>query len=137
LRFVDFTRTAVHDAKTGRSDEHRSFANYWGDDDSCRVGENYQIPGAHRALRTWISPHRGRIRIEGNVHTDTGIGEGVSARIMHKDSEAWSSPVASPGVTGTHDITIEVEKSDAIDFVVEGPKGKKVMWDPVITYVDR
>jgi hypothetical protein len=137
LRFVAFTRTAVYDAQTGRSDEHRSFANYWGDDDSCRVGENYQIPGAPRALRTWISPHRGRIRIEGNVHTDTGIGEGVSARIMHKDREAWSSPVASPGVTGTHDITIEVEKSDAIDFVVEGPKGKKVMWDPVITYVDR
>ena len=137
LRFVDFAGTIVHDAKTGRSNEHRSFANYWGDDDSCRVGDNYQTPGEHRAVRTWISPHPGRIRIEGSVHFDTGVGADVRAKITHNDREEWSFQAASPGAAGTHDITVQVEKSDAIDFVVGGPKGKNVMWDPVITYVDR
>ena len=140
LRFVDFERTIVHDKLSGRTDEHRSFANYWGDDDSCRVGDDYQIPGEHRAVRTWVSPHGGRIRIEGAVHADTGSEAGVTAAIVHNDREAWSFQIVRPGTTGHHDISIEVEKGDAIDFIAERTDrkhGEKVMWDPVITYEDK
>jgi hypothetical protein len=140
LQFVDFARTMVYDKQIGRRVEKKSFANYYEDEDSCRVGDNYQTPGEHCAIRTWISPHRGRIRIEGSVHIDTGIGESVTATIMRNDRDAWSFQMVTPGAAGTHDITIEVEKSDAIDFVAErrsGKNGEKVMWDPVITYVDK
>jgi hypothetical protein len=137
LRFVDFARTVVHDTKTGRADEHKLFANYWGDEDSCRVGENYQIPGVHRAVRTWMSPHRGRIRIEGEAHTETE-GEGsFTAMITRNGREAWSFQMITPGTTGAHDIMIEVEKGDEIDFIAErtsGRNGTRVIWDPVITY---
>jgi hypothetical protein len=140
LRFLDFARTIVHDKHTGRADEHKKFANYWGDEDSCRVGDNYQIPGDHRAVRTWVSPHSGRIRIEGAVRINAESEAGVTATIMHHNQEAWPFQMARPGPTGVHDITVEVEKGDAIDFVAKGTNGKngeRVMWDPVITYEDK
>jgi hypothetical protein len=140
LRFVDFTRSIVHDRQTGRTDEHKSFANYWGDEDSCRVGNNHLIPGGHRAVRTWVSPHRGSVRIEGAVGLDAENRGGVTATIMRHIRQVWSFQIATPGKTGVHDFTIEVEKGDSIDFVAErtnGRNGEIVMWDPVITYEDR
>jgi hypothetical protein len=140
LPFLDFRRTIVHDTQSGRTDERKSFANEWGDDDSCTVGGNYQIPGDHRAVRTWVAPHKGRIRIEGAAHCDTESGESVTATIMHNDREVWSFHMVTPGTAGVHDFTKNVEKGDAIGFVAErtnGRYGAKVMWDPVITYEDK
>jgi hypothetical protein len=139
LQFVDFARTVVHDAKTGRTDEHRSFANYWGDDDSCRVGDNFQIPAGHRAVRTWVAPHRGRVRVEWTVHIENDREDGVKVSILHNDREAWSSPFVGAVTTGAYDIAIDVQKGDAIDFAERptGKNGEKVTWDPVITYEDK
>lgn len=140
LRFVDFTSTVVHDAKTGRTDDRRSFANYWGDDDSCRVGDNFLIPADHSAVRSWVSPHRGRIRVEYTVHFENDRGDGVKVSILHNDREAWSSPSAGAVTTGAYEFDIDVEKGDAVDFIAERTNGKpagKVIWDPVITYVDQ
>ncbi len=128
----------VQDKQTGEQKEQRSFANYWGDDGGSRVGENFQIPGENGAVRTWISPHSGRVRIEGIVQPDTGSGP--SARIVQNTHGVWSSPSLIQGKSASHDLTVEVERGDEIHFIVEssaGGKGEKVIWDPVITFEER
>jgi hypothetical protein len=140
LRFFDFVRTIVHDKQSGGTEEQEKYANYWGDEEYCRVGDNYQISGENGAVRTWVSPHRGSIRIEGNVHIDNDSDEAATATIMHNAQKAWLWHLVKSGKTGLHDLTMEVEKGDAIHFIVErsfGKKGEKVIWDPVITYEDK
>ena len=136
LSFVDFTTTMVQGKKTGETKQQRSFANFWGVD-SCMVGDNYQIPGKNGAARTWVSPHSGRIRIEGTVGMANDGESVVRARIMQNAHEAWSSPLVDHGTSASHDLEFKVEQGDAIHFSVErssGRRGEKVVWDPVITY---
>ncbi|HMK38511.1 MAG TPA: hypothetical protein VK569_04165 [Bacteroidota bacterium] len=137
LQFFDFSRRTAPGAQNARSAQDRSFANYWGDEDNCRVGNDYLIPGGHRAVRTWVSPHRGRIRIEGTVQMAPGSKADLKATITHNTREAWTSKQGAPAGTPVHDITIDVEKGDMIDFIAEktqGDEGEKMTWDPVITY---
>jgi len=138
LKFVDFVRTVVANKQTGEEKEQRSFANYWGDEGGNRVGDNYQIPGEQGAVRTWVSPHSGKVRIEGTVQLDSDGGP--IARIFQNAHEAWSSPLAKSGKSASHDLETKVERGDVIHFIAEssaGSKGGKVIWDPVITYEER
>ncbi len=140
LQFVDFAGEVVHDAIAGRPGEHRPFANEWGDEDSCRVGNNYQIPGDHPAVRTWISPHKGRIRVEWTVSFETGRRDEVKTSIAHNSRVVWSYPPAGADSTSTFELSIDVDRGDTIDFIAERTKGKNrqiVVWDPAITYDDR
>jgi hypothetical protein len=136
LDYFEFAKTIVPDKSTGGTKEQRSFANYWGAGGG--VGDNYQLTGECSAVRTWSSPHEGRIRIEGMVRREND-GEGdVEARIMRDASREWSSGPLSIGKSGSHDLTMKVSKGDLIRFIVEKKIGggrEKVIWDPVIGYL--
>ena len=136
LRFVDFTEGAVYDSLTGRTEERKSFANSWEDGDGCRVGNIFQIPGIHPAVRAWIAPHKGRVRIEGIVRMADEREGGVKTRIVHGGRTVWSFQVETPATKRRHDFSIDVERGDPVSFITEGGSGK-VLWDPVITYEER
>jgi hypothetical protein len=140
LQFFDFRKTVVKNEKSGEIEEQRSFANFWSDESNCRVGNNYQIPGDHDAVRTWISPHNGKIRIEGSLLLANDSGGVAIAQIKKNTSEAWPSRIVTNGKTIPHDLILSVQKGDAIHFIVKRGKGNvraSVIWDPVITYEEK
>ncbi len=136
LNFLDFYKEKVMNDKTGKDEERRRFANYWQGEQNCKVGNNYQVPGSNDAVRKWIAPHDGKIRIEGNVEIRKEGGSAV-AKIMNNDKEIWPSQQVEYQKPASHDFTIHVKKSDTIYFIV-GKNGLKnierTIWDPVITY---
>ena len=138
LLFADFVTTKVQDKQTGAAKELRSYANYWRDEGGSRVGNDFQIPGTSSAVRTWIPPHSGMVRIEGTVEPDSGSES--KARIVNNNRDVWLSALAGSGNGSAHDLTLKVEKGNAIHFIVENNaegKGGRVRWDPVITFQEQ
>jgi hypothetical protein len=117
LRSFDFSKTVVKNEKSGTTEERNSFADYWSDEANCRVGNNYQIPGDNYAVRTWISPHSGKIRIEGTLRLENDSSGSVIAQIKKNTAEAWPSQLVTSGETIPHDLTMSVQKGDAIHFI--------------------
>ena len=99
--------------------------NAWEDEDGCSVTGRYLMPGNHPAVRTWIAPHKGRIRIEGSVRIPDEGRAGMSASIIHRSREAWSFPATSRAITAAHDFALDVEEGDQIDFVVKRGTGTR------------
>src|SRR4029077_15777980 len=48
------------------SDEAHPRMNWFGNG-NCEVGPSYQTPGDNAAVRKWVAPHGGTVRIEGMV----------------------------------------------------------------------
>ncbi|MFZ4397577.1 MAG: discoidin domain-containing protein, partial [Kiritimatiellia bacterium] len=116
---------------------------YWFDNGNCRVGSNYQIPDSQDAVRQWVAPHGGVVRIEGTAAVDKAGGNGVMVSIQQNSNKLWPARVLSPGQPAAHDLTVNVEQGDALSFIAakNDPAAKstnldldKVTWDPVITY---
>jgi hypothetical protein len=127
----DLTFTGVRD---------KAMLNYWSDGAKCMIGGTYQIAdGTNAAVRKWVAPHDGRIRVEGEVALETAAGDGVRVEILKNVAAVWPSQLVTHGKAESHDMTISVTKGDSIRFVVkrsgDKPAGKAI-WDPVITYVD-
>lgn len=97
---------------------------YWVGQDGCQIGHDYQIAGKHAAVRKWVAPHGGLLRIEGAVH-----GGSASIWLNHK-------PIWPEAAGAAHDLQVTVIQGDAISFVVSPREGgeAKVFWDPVLTY---
>ena len=55
----------------------------------CEVGYYQMVPGGNDAVRKWIAPHAGTVRIEGRVSLDSPGGNGVKVSILHNAAEAW------------------------------------------------
>ncbi|NBT83104.1 MAG: discoidin domain-containing protein, partial [Betaproteobacteria bacterium] len=111
------------------------FTRDWQGEGAVRIGNNYQIPDAgHEAVRQWVAPHAGTVRIEGEVtHDPPG---GTSARLLKGKEVLWSAGSGSSASPVRHDLKIEVAQGEKIDFVAAAIKDGtgKVSWDPVITY---
>jgi len=115
----------------------------WFGDGNCKVGNNYQIPDSSAAVRKWVAPHGGVIRIEGRMAIDQFGGDGVSASIWQNGAKLWLARLITHGQPASHDVTVKVEQGDAICFMAEKdavvknvkPDSDKLTWDPVITYV--
>ena len=125
------------DAKTGK--EKYTYPNYWGRKGTCLVGSNYQIPGRMDAVRTFIAPHAGRVRIEGTIEIEKDTHAAWTVEIIKNDTTA----VLTKGVTFaqpvTHDLVIPVKEGDALHFIVrrnDGDNEEKVIWDPTITFLN-
>ena len=104
------------------------------------MGPDILIPGNRAVSRTWRAPHGGRVRIEGTARTDTGSGTGLTAVILCRGREVWSARPARSGAYGSHDIAVDVEKGDLIDFTARREGGAvrgRLTWDPVITFETR
>ena len=92
--------------------------------------------------RKWVAPHAGTVRIEGSVEFYSGflyqVGE-VQSTIFVNDKEVWPAKMIKLREKLSHDITLKINKGDAIYFVVKGDCKigcGNVAWDPVVTYVD-
>ncbi len=115
---------------------------YWFGTAGCEIGPNYQTPGNTNAIRKWVAPHGGIVRVEGSVSREPGAGGAVASIWLNSD-KLWPDKEASGGEALTHDLKVTVIQGDAIFFVVAksdaAGKGSnslpsKVFWDPVITY---
>ncbi len=110
---------------------------------NCAIGNNYQIPGDNAAVRRWIAPHGGIIRIEGEaIRSETSDGN-VLASVWLNAEKLWPDKLLSHGESATHDLKATVIQGDAVSFVVARkdaagknahPESDKMVWDPVITY---
>jgi uncharacterized protein DUF1553 len=74
---------------------------------------------AHAAIRRWIAPAAGTVRIDGVLSHPSQVGDGVRGRVI----SSRAGVVGSWDVVHKDDVTkvesIEVQKGDTIDFIVD------------------
>ena len=104
-----------------------SGSSYWqGSTAYCLVSSTGAHPGpSNNAVRTWVSPYAGVIRITGSAYdTATVNGDGVYVKIYKNNRLIWWGTIENGNTTG-HDFdmgNIEVAAGDAIYFHVnKGP----------------
>ena len=73
---------------------------------------------SYPAIRRWIAPGAGTVKITGTLSHGSQNGDGVTGRIMskHGQSGTWSIKAGS-GATDVADVPVDAD--DAIDFVLE------------------
>ncbi len=112
---------------------------YWFGSGNCAVGPNYQAPGDSAAVRKWLAPHGGIVRVEGTVTGYESSDNGALASIWLNSERIWPDKNAS-GEIATHDLKLTVIQGDAIAFTVakkdaaSKTASPKILWDPIITY---
>ena len=113
--------------------------------DNPEVGYFHVVPGHTDAVRAWVAPHDGAVRIEGRVSLDNPGGVGVNVEMRCRRgavvSDLWSKRLIAHGSPVAHDIVVDVAIGDIIYFAVarigkEASRNDCTTWDPVITYVD-
>lgn len=114
---------------------------YWSGSGNCKIGNDYQIPDDNAAVRKWIAPHGGVIRIEGVARWNEAGSDPILA-IWLNGEKIWPAETASQERTA-HDLQATVIQGDSIAFFVArkttaprsaDPESDRVIWDPVITY---
>jgi hypothetical protein len=138
--FVDFITGDTGNHVNGAAGKGKTFANWWGDSLACQIGSDYATAGTSEAARIWRAPHKGTIRVDGDVHLDDGTSDAAEARITHAGTICWQSGLIGPRKTWPHRLILRVEAGDLVAFVVSGAAGShraKVIWDPVVTFVDK
>jgi hypothetical protein len=100
------------------------------------IGPDWLMPGdGWDAVRQWVAPHAGAVRLEGAVGILPGDAGGVKAQVCHgpaagapdQAKEIWSSELSSSDKQpSNHDMKLEVRAGDAITFRVSksGTPGK-------------
>jgi hypothetical protein len=89
------------------------------------------------AVRKWIAPNAGIIRVEGDIRIgelNTGV---VKVEIQKNNKNIWTSKLVKSEEHVSHDFTVHVKKGDAVYFIVKKNKkstNEKVAWNPSITY---
>lgn len=111
------------------------FTRDWQGVGDVRIGATYQIaePG-REAVRQWVAPHPGTVRIEGRVRSEPASA--ASATLLKGFQKLWRADPGATDADAAHDVTIEVVQGDTLDCVVATTANQpaKVSWDPVITY---
>jgi hypothetical protein len=134
-RNLDFLYALIFEDSNKNGKERFVYPNSWGDKETSIIGNNYQIAIERDAVRTWIAPHSGKIRIESLVAIEKDGKGAVSAAILQNDKILWRKAVKFTEPVA-HDLTCQVDKGDAVNFIVKksaGDRAIKVIWDPVIT----
>ncbi|MFN9912358.1 MAG: hypothetical protein ACK53L_07230, partial [Pirellulaceae bacterium] len=87
------------------SDE--AFTREWPGAGAVRSGDNYQIaePG-REAVRQWVAPQAGTVRIEGRVTAEPSVL--ASASLLKNSEKLWSAEVGAKDADAAHDLTAEV-----------------------------
>jgi hypothetical protein len=115
---------------------------YWFGSGNCQVGPDYQSPDDNAAVRKWVAPHGGVVRVEGAVTNNEPGNDGTLASIWLNAEKLWPDKIAN-AKPASHDLKVTVIQGDAIIFVVAKnnhasknarPDPIKAFWDPVITY---
>jgi hypothetical protein len=118
-----------------------TIADVWSNSAGCSVGHDDEVSaGGFDADRKWVAPHAGMIRIEGAPALDPKAATGCETTVLKNADKLWSAQLTLPDKpTSSHDATVTVQAGDAISFVahqLDPAKASKILWDPVITYVD-
>lgn len=141
-RYEEWNGRAYSDLRYLPDDAHPKM--YWSGEGNCKVGNNYQIPDRHAAVRKWVAPHGGVIRVEGKAGMERAGGDAVPIAIWQNSATLWPARLLTAREPAAHDLTVEVEQGDAICFMAarrdptvksSSPDSVKVIWDPVITYI--
>jgi hypothetical protein len=133
---LDFLYAHRADIRSGK--ENALYPNCWGTKETCLVGGNYQIPGARDAVRSFIVPHSGTIRVEGKIEIEKDGNTTAAVGILKNAKDTLLTKIVAFAKPIEHDFVISAQKDDTLSFVVkrkEGNKGEKVIWDPTITFL--
>ncbi|MGA2618662.1 MAG: hypothetical protein ABSF26_13695 [Thermoguttaceae bacterium] len=108
----------------------------WKGDDTCEIGYFQMTPGVGDAVRKWVAPHAGTVRVEGRVSLANQGGAGVKVAILRGTEEIWPTRTVKEKSI-VHDLTAGVAAGQSICFVVSkrAAAGDRAVWDPVVTYV--
>jgi hypothetical protein len=98
---------------------------------------------AYRAVRTWMAPAGGRIRVSGSVRGDQGARARVVLNVKGSESAGddvvlWDwHPVS--GRPAKHSLTADVREGSVVRFILDagtGGRDRRADWDPTVTYVE-
>ncbi len=108
----------------------------WRGTGKCEVGYFQMTPDDGDAVRTWVAPHAGTIRIEGKVSVANHGGEGVNVAILRGADAIWPTHTVKEKPLA-HDLTANVVAGQSLCFIVSknAAAGGSAVWDPVVTYV--
>lgn len=96
----------------------------------------------HAAVRRWVSPIDGKIRIRGSIQNDDDCGDGVRAIITSPRHGTLKNSIVKFGEISESKLdAIKISKGDVIDFVVDcGPDGNfycdQFVWAPTVQSTD-
>ena len=133
---LDFLLAHRDDIRSGR--ENALCPNSWGRKEICLVGGTYQIPGKVDAVRTFIAPHGGKVRVEGMIEIEKNRNTAYTVSIVKNSTEILLENLVEFAHPITHDFIVAVQKDDTLSFIVkrnEVKNGEKVIWDPSITFL--
>ncbi len=103
------------------------------------VGLDFMVPGTADAVRKWVAPRAGTVRVEGRVILEGPDKAAVQAMILLDNREVWPPRTITKARFECHDLSLTARRGDSISFIVRlGSKqaSDKVLWDPVVTYLD-
>jgi len=74
------------------------------------------------AVRKWVAPRPGKVRIEGTARADIAtVGEWIAA-VKHNAQEVWTRTAKTPSASASkHDVTVTVQTGDALTFIAQRP----------------
>ncbi|WP_233578199.1 PSD1 and planctomycete cytochrome C domain-containing protein [Tautonia sociabilis] len=124
---------------------------YWSGD-SWRFGTEYPHPEGrylrlsaggghpgddprHAAIRRWVAPSDGIVRIRGRLSHDSDKGDGIRARVVSSQSGLLGEWTVKGSRTRTQVDGIPVRVGDTIDFIVDcigGPAFDSFEWAPTV-----
>lgn len=99
-----------------------------------------------RAVRAWMAPADGRIRVSGAVKSEGEKGHGARIRIVHNqagsnmpkdDIVLWDWQNVGDGALG-HDLSVDVVAGGVVRFILDnggGDETKAVVWNPAIAFI--
>jgi hypothetical protein len=105
----------------------------------AEVGYDSVVPGTADAVRKWVAPRAGAVRVEGRVVLVGPDNAAVQAMILHGDREAWPSRMITKAKPESHDLSLTVRRGESLSFIVKRGGGQavdRVVWDPVATYLE-
>jgi len=112
----------------------------WAGADGAGVGFDSLRPGSGAAIRAWVAPRDGAVRIEGQVAPP----DGVTASLAHNGRAIWPAAAVAAEKVLSHDLKVVVKSGDILSFAAQRTGDKQadaakaaLAWDPVVTYVDR
>ncbi|HVR36004.1 MAG TPA: PSD1 and planctomycete cytochrome C domain-containing protein [Methylomirabilota bacterium] len=92
----------------------------------------------HAAIRRWIVPHTGSVRVSGRLRHDSDQGNGVRARVVSANGGIRGEWIAQNNGLRTGIDPFEVRAGESIDFITDSREDigfDSFRWTPVIRYV--
>ncbi len=90
----------------------------WMGAQGSKIGFTEMTAGAGAAVRKWIAPHDGTVRLEGTPALAGTNASGVEVTVLKNDGKVWSAVLKTPDAA-PYDTMIPVKAGDALQFVVE------------------